>query len=303
MHHRRGEAPVSVYGAAVNGNRRSWRLDVARDAARLYAQNAKVAAVAAAGSVGAGIDDEWSDLELDVYWHSDPTDSDRRAPIDALSGAVEHYWEYSPDEEEWGEEYRVGDLSIGGSSFLVVSAERFLERVVAHGDPSTNAQMRVAALASCVPLHGHALLERWREEAAVYPEPLRVRMVQRYLAPDRIEGWHLREALVERGDDLALHDLLVRGTRAVLGALHGLNRVLLSNPRMKWEQQLIARFEIAPTRLRERLHAVWTGSSRERVLALEALLDDTINLAATHLDVDMQEMRQALERRRPRLTQ
>jgi hypothetical protein len=64
--------------------------------AAVYAGNPKVAATAAAGSVGSGLADEWSDLELDVYWHAPPTDDDRRHPIDVLGGDIEQYWPYTP---------------------------------------------------------------------------------------------------------------------------------------------------------------------------------------------------------------
>ena len=285
----------------MNGVQESWRLQVARSAAGVYARNPKVAAVVAAGSVGAGIDDEWSDLELDVYWLAAPTDADRRDPIALLDGAIEQFWAYSPDEEEWGEEYRVGGLGVGISSFLVESAERLLERVGVEGDASTNAQVRVAAIASCVALHGDAIVEAWRPRAERYPDSLRERMVQRYLTPDRIDGWHLRDALVYRRDLLALHDVLGRGGRSVLGALHGLNRVLLSNPRMKWERHLLGRFAIAPPRLATRFEKVWTGDLRGRVLALHSLLTDTVDLAEAQLALDLSDMRRAIEHTRPRL--
>jgi hypothetical protein len=83
----------------------TWRLDVARRVAAVYAGNPKVAATAAVGSVGSGIADEWSDLELDIYWHAPPSDEDRRRPIDVLGGHVEQSWPYSERDEEWGEEY------------------------------------------------------------------------------------------------------------------------------------------------------------------------------------------------------
>ena len=290
-----------LYLPGMSGSQRRWRLEVARLAAGVYAQNPKVAAVVAAGSVAAGIDDEWSDLELDLYWLAGPTDADRREPIALLNGAIEQFWDYSPEEEEWGEEYRVGGLGVGISSFLVESAERFLDRVGVEGDPSTNAQMRVAAIASCVPLYGDRLVEAWRPRAAYYPDSLRERMVQRYLRPDRIDGWHLRDALVHRRDLLALHEVLGRGMRAVLGALHGLNSVLLSNPRMKWEHHLVARFTIAPARLGTRMDQVWTGDLRGRVAALHSLLTETVDLAETHLSVNLSDMRHAIEHSRPRL--
>lgn len=88
---------------------------------------AAVGSVGSVGSVGAGTADEWSDLEQDIYWHAPPTDDDRRRPIDRLDGRIERFWDFSAHEEEWGEEYALGDLGVGISSFLVDSARRFID--------------------------------------------------------------------------------------------------------------------------------------------------------------------------------
>ena len=83
----------------------------------MYAENPKVAIVAAVGSVSAGTADGWSNLELDIYWHAPPTDDDRRRPIERLDGRIERFWDLREHEEEWGEEYALGDLGVGISSF------------------------------------------------------------------------------------------------------------------------------------------------------------------------------------------
>jgi len=58
----------------------AWRMAVARRAAEAYAGNRNLAALAVAGSVGAGIADRFPDLELDCYWVRPPTDADRAGP-------------------------------------------------------------------------------------------------------------------------------------------------------------------------------------------------------------------------------
>ena len=52
---------------------------MAERAAQAYAGNGKLAALAVAGSVGAGLADRFSDLELDCYWSSPPGDAFRAA--------------------------------------------------------------------------------------------------------------------------------------------------------------------------------------------------------------------------------
>ena len=63
----------------------AWRMAVA-GRPRRRTGNPKLAALTVAGSVGSGLADGFSDLELDCYWSSAPGDADRTGPINALGG-------------------------------------------------------------------------------------------------------------------------------------------------------------------------------------------------------------------------
>ena len=82
-----------------------WRW---RDGGPGVHEERELAALAVAGSVGSGLADRFSDLELDCYWFSAPGEPDRTGPIHALGGELTAVWEYDPDEEEWSEDYRLG---------------------------------------------------------------------------------------------------------------------------------------------------------------------------------------------------
>ena len=71
---------LSGGGVGAGNVHAGWRMAVARRAAEAYQGNRNLAAVAVAGSVGAGLADRFSDLELDGYWIGPPTEMDRVAP-------------------------------------------------------------------------------------------------------------------------------------------------------------------------------------------------------------------------------
>ena len=110
-------------------------LTVAEQAARAYAGNDKLAALTVAGSVGAGLADGFSDLELDCYWAGPPGDLDRSGPVNVLGGELEALWDYDHDEQEWSDDYRLGDLQVTVSSFLVSTIDRFIDDVVLRTTP------------------------------------------------------------------------------------------------------------------------------------------------------------------------
>ena len=277
----------------------AWRMGVAERAAGVYAGNRNLAVLAVAGSVGAGIADRFSDLELDCYWVRPPTDADRLAPVRALGGQLTALWDYDQDDEEWSEDYLVGELGITVSNFLVSSVEQFLDDVVIRASTDPVRHMRLAALQRCRPLAGTEMMASWRARAGTFPCTLVSALVEQALAPEVLTGWSAREALVSRGDDLAVRDLLTRAGHAAVRAILALNRVYLPHRQLKWQRYLTTGLGLVPDRLTERLESLSNGQHGEALQAAETLLAEIVALAEAHCDADIGAFREALSQRRP----
>jgi Domain of unknown function (DUF4037) len=295
------EGAVSDAGSREDNVHAAWRLEEAKRAARAYGSNQKLAALAVAGSVGTGLADRFSDLELDCYWLAPPNDLDRLGPIRALGGESEVIWDYAPDIEEWSDDYQLGDLHVSISSFLVATIERFLDDVVLWADTDPVKHIRLAALRRSVPLLGPELMTTWRARAALYPDQLVAAMVEQSLDPqaDVLRGWAARDALVERGDDLAVHALLTRVAQAVFSVLLAINRVYSPNPMFKWQKHLIEELDVMPEQFAERLQLLPRSGEVEALRIAEALMVDTIRLVRSRTDAGIASFCEALSERRP----
>lgn len=276
----------------------AWRMAVARRAAGAYAGNRDLAALAVAGSVGAGLADRFSDLELDCYWVRPPADADRLAPVGALGGELTALWDYDPGDEEWSEDYRIGELGITVSNFLVSSVERFVDDVVLRASTDPVRHMRLAALQRCCPLLGAEMVASWRARADAFPATLVSALVEQALCPDVLRGWAAREALVSRGDSLAVSDLLARAGHAVVRVVLALNRVYLPHRQLKWQRHLTAGLGLAPARLAERLESMSAGPPQEALQTAEALLAEVTALAGAYSGANISAFREALSERR-----
>lgn len=198
--------PVNVHAA--------WRMAVAERVAAVSSENPALAALTVAGSVGAGLADQFSDLEIDCYWTRPPTDPERLAPVEALGGQLEALWDYDADDAEWSEDYRVGELDITVSSFLVSAVDQFLDDVLLEASTDPVRHMRLAAVQRSRPLLGADLVESWRARAAKFSGRLVAALVEEALAPEALSGWSAREALLGRGDDIAVTALRAAPGRA-----------------------------------------------------------------------------------------
>jgi Domain of unknown function (DUF4037) len=286
-------------GESAAGNvHAAWRMAVARQAAGAYAGNRNLTALAVAGSVGAGLADRFSDLELDCYWVRPPIDADRLAPVRAPGGKLTAMWDYDPVDEEWSEDYRVGELDITVSNFLAGTVDRFLDDVVLRASTDPVRHMRLAALQRSRPLLGTETMASWRARADAFPDKLVSALVEQALAAEVLRGWAAREALVSRGDDMAVSDLLTRAGHAVVGVVLALNRVYLPHRQLKWQRHLITGLGLAPERLAERLGAMSAGRPEEALRAAETLLAEIVTLADAHSGADIGAFRVALSERR-----
>ncbi|HEY6499394.1 MAG TPA: hypothetical protein VIZ20_08205 [Streptosporangiaceae bacterium] len=278
----------------------AWRMRVAERAAAAYTRNPKLAALTVAGSVGAGLADRYSDLELDCYWSQAPTDQDRQDPVKALGGELIRLWDYDGDEEEWSEDYRLGELDVTVSNFVTSTIDHWLDAVGRHADTDPVKHMRLAAVLGSQPLAGESQIASWRDRAG-YPDRLVEVMVEQTLDPAVLAGWAAREALTGRGDGLAARHLLSRVGFAVAKTVLALNRVFLPHRQLKWQRHLLSGLTVVPAQLTDRLDQLVSSPLADAFQTAEQLLNDTVQLAETNSGADLTDFRAELEQRRPAL--
>ena len=254
-----------------------------------------MAALVVAGSVGRGLADVHSDLELDIYWHAAPSEQDRLGAIEKTGAELVTLWPYEPAEGEWAENYRYPGIDVGVSGFLVPWMASCIADVVDRCDPDVLKQVRLAALNDGVVLLGEDLVRSWRRSSRAYPAGLADAVARHYLALDRLGSWHQRGKLTERGDVLMLRRQCARIEDMILGTLCAVNHVLIDHPSFKWTAHLTQRLTVAPTDLRRRLWAAADGSAARAAEILGQLLIETLELVERHLpNVDLTSLRSEL---------
>lgn len=242
--------------------------------------------IAVTGSVGRGVADEDSDIELNLWVEVLPAEGER---VDWLraAGATDIVLDTGPIETGsiWVTcRFRYVWVEAGWQT--IGSLEQSLRDILA-GAVVDHARFVLAEIIeNAVSLRTRGHLAAWQRELAHYPD----NMQQRVIAA-AVEDWsfpHIvaaRWTAARRNDLHRLARLLVRDVDNVLRLIFALNRQW--EPEWKWLEQHTAGLLIKPDRLVERIGEIFATSQPEQSVALcQWLIADALALVPRTHDVE-----------------
>ena len=271
-------------------------LALAQYIAPVYFDNPKVRVVMVGGSVSRGCADQYSDLDIGVFWAEPPSDEERKLLIQRAGAELLSFEPYTADAEwgageHWGmsevvinSQQYTGALMISVNHSTVTAMEKCLTDVVERYDTSLDKQSLIAAVQHGIPLYGREALETWQQKAA-YPDELARRMVRENLW---FGPWFNPEAYLARNDLLVLYQHFIWLEQGLLKVLAGLNRIYYPSSEHKWMERLIDEMYIVPPNLASRMKGIFRADPTSGWHQLKELIDETIFLVEAHMpEVDL----------------
>lgn len=245
--------------------------------AAAYAENDNVAGVLLAGSVARDLADALSDIELDVFWHTAPTEDERRTPLEKYSWPLVST---DVDEHEWADSFLVDGIKVDTSQFLVATLDSWIQQVVDTGDTEAEYQVRISAIRQGQPLNNAALIEDWRARTDCYPAVLRDAMIG-----NGLDFWSRARVnmLATRNDVLLLHSDLVDNVQGILDVLMGLNQIYAPHPWHKWLDYETGLLALAPADLNRRIRRLLRSEPQDAADEATGLVHETFDLVTQHL--------------------
>jgi hypothetical protein len=252
---------------------------LASDIATIYEQNPKVEAVLLGGSVSRNWHDEYSDIELFIFWKGSPTDEERKAPIIKLNGNIIDFHPY--EDEEWSETYTTQGVKLEISNFLTDTINKVISDVIISYDTDLDKQCIVAAVYNGVTLSGELVIKSMKETVSEYPYELSVAMVKENIFLGN--RWNNREALLERKDWLMLYKVMVAVQTNLMGVLFGLNRQFVHHPAFKWQKHTLSSMGITPQNIINRLDSIFLDDPKVSIRELEVIIEEMYELIKREL--------------------
>lgn len=252
--------------------------DLAKRSATIYIEDPKVDAVLLGGSVARGLHDEFSDIELFIFWKEAPADKDRKEPIARLAGKLLDFHPY--EDEEWAETYTVENIKLEISSFLSSTVQQYIADVTLKFDTDLDKQVLLATMQDGVPLEGIKPILELKQQIEQYPKGLAEAMIQEN--KELGSRWQNRDALVARRDWLMLYQTFVAVEIKLMGILFALNGEYVHHPAFKWQNHALGKMSILPENSAERFASVLLGDPQESVKVLEEMVNEVFQLAQSN---------------------
>jgi hypothetical protein len=271
-------------------------LSLGRDILKRYTQLPVVACAAITGSSAEGHSDEFSDLDMTVYYDALPPEAQIRAVRETVGGGPLIWTMGDPNDGDFAEAFRVREIEVQIGHITVSRWEAEIERTLRGEEPASPQHKAMSGTLVSTAVFGEPLLQRWQSQLREYPDVLAVAMVKHHLKFFGV--WAVYERLARRDANLWIRQSMVESSFNILGALAGLNRKYFTSFQFKRMRAFVDSLDLAPTSLSNRLDALWTSDLRSALTDLRALVLETTELIEREMPtIDTTAARKAIDRK------
>jgi hypothetical protein len=222
-----------------------WRFELARQISARLRPFTGIQAIVVGGSVARGYADEYSDLELPLFWNEPPSDAIRHAIVQVLY--ADFLYPYNGPANE--DNLLIKGFQVDLWHCTVTNEEAVFDAVLHHDSTDLSDSNFMDTIRACIPLHGEALIARWKELAQGYPDTLIVRNVQEQLP--HLSAGHLSIHAARNHAGLVYAGINELQQR-LFHVLLALNRQYF--PTYKWMYQTIESMSIKPRDTTRRMY-------------------------------------------------
>lgn len=270
------------------------RVELARRIAEPHLELGAVS-VLVVGSAAVGDADEWSDLDLGIYYDRLPGADELAQARDALGAG---------DVMPLGGDHAAGmvleQFPLDGVACQLIHQtfdawRASVSTVLDDHDTQTPTQKALVGLHGGLVLHGADRIDELRSGAS-YPEALATAMVRDH--QQIFPLWALQGSLRTRDAELWQRGELVKGLQSLLAMLAAVNRRFFSSFQLKQVTRLVSSFEHAPPDFAVRLQHALTAPIEDAVASLETMTAEVLDLVEAHVpEADTSALRARIGRR------
>ena len=267
-----------------------WRTERARELAKRLIAYENIEAIVVGGSVARGYADEYSDLEIIIFWSTLPNDTTRMRIVDDLQGRFLFGYD-GPSRED---QLIIQGLQVDLWHISVSHQESTIDRVLNHCQSDLGSLNAMDTVRNCIPLFGEELVKSWKIQAAQYPPQLIDKIVREHIESFRVDYLMQFE---ERNDPTGFYSQLSFLQQEAFLVLLALNQMYF--PTFKWLYVSLENMQLKPVNIAGRFQKAYEVPHASAISGTRQMLEEIVQLVEDQLpDYDSKPVRQRLGYRR-----
>lgn len=252
----------------------SWRIDRAAEFAKRIVSYRNLEAIVIGGSVARGYADEFSDLEIILFWNTLPKDKVRLRIVDDLQG----YFLFGYDGPSREDQLIIDGLQVDVWHIAVSHQEATIDRVLKQYASDMGSLNAMDTIRNSIPLFGEKLVRSWKKRAEQYPQALAEKILDEHLESFRVDYLTLAE---NRKDPTGFYSQLSFLQQEAFLVLLALNKLYF--PTFKWLYKSLQDMQIKPANTAERFQKAYEDPHITAISETREILEEIVQLIGHHI--------------------
>lgn len=249
-----------------------WRLELAKqicEKIRVIEGTKGIKSIIVGGSVSRGFADEYSDLEIPIFWDKLPDEDTRKLIVKELN--AEYFYPYNYESRE--DNVIINGFRIDLWHLSLEQEEEVIKSVTKDFEIDFGSSNAMDTLRSCIPIFGEELIYPWKNKAKEYPREIALKTINEAL--QSIDSTQV-ELYLRRENSTLLFEHIANLQKNIFLMLLALNNEYF--PTFKWMYKSLGNFKIKPKDIEQRFRDVFTFQPKEAFENTLTILFETFDL-------------------------
>ncbi|RMD02857.1 nucleotidyltransferase domain-containing protein [Clostridium autoethanogenum] len=214
-----------------------WRIELAKQICEKVKIIEGVKAIVIGGSVARGYADEYSDLEIPIFWDKLLNENTRKLIVKELN--AEYFYPYNYEANE--NNVVVNEFRIDLWHLTVEDEEDTIKGVLVDLKTDFGYSNAMDTIRTCIPLFGEKIVYSWKDRAKGYPKELAIKNIKESL--QSIDSTQA-ELYIQRQNSTLIYEHIANLQKNIFLILLALNKLYF--PTFKWMYKSLETFKIKP---------------------------------------------------------
>lgn len=256
-----------------------WRRALSKELVAPYAARPGLEMALLGGSPARGLSDEYSDMDVVLYWKKLDADWIRKRPLEALGCKFVTLLDM-PQHQAMLEIYTLGGLIVEIGHSTTSSLKQEINEVTGECKVEPPTINTIGGFLDARAVHGAERYREIRKTIPAYPRRLAVKVIEHNLG----FFWKgcLRNQGLGRGEIMFVYDGMTATLKRLINILSALNGLYYWAGEPRWIEHWHGRMKRSPKNLWPRIVRMYRGAPGKALEDLEVLVKEMLSLVKKH---------------------